>query len=126
MTDGVGLGGPYSSGFPLPRAHKWREPYAQQPLPRFPRPRMIWARAPDGRLWKRREFGNCPHTVPDRSLLASWAAHARKSAKQRMKTRSINNGREKLRLEMAEEEDLSLSQGDVSKKGPAIPCKLAI
>lgn len=42
-----------------------------------------------------------------------------------MRTGGITSGREKLRLEMTAEEDLSLSQGDVSKKGRAIPFKLA-
>lgn len=101
-----------------------REPYAKQPLPRFPSARIFYERNEEGRFVRKRKFGNYPHTVPDRNLQASWGAHIKNSATKRMRTSGINNAREKLRLEMAAEEDMSLSQGDVSKKGPAIPFKL--
>lgn len=126
MAESGGLKDPFTSGFTLSQAPKWREPYAKQPLPRFPGARIVHERNDEGRFVRKRKFGNYPHTVPDRNLQASREAHLKKSTTKRMRTGGISSGRETLRLEMTAEEDLSLSQGDVSRKGLAIPFKLAM
>lgn len=74
---------------------------------------------------RKRKFGNYPHTMLDRNLQASWESHIKNRVTKRMRTGGIISGREKLRLEMTAEDDLSLCQGDVSKKGPATLFKLA-
>lgn len=106
----------------VPKCHR---PYIKRPLPRFPRLRIVYEQDKEGRVLRKRAFGNFPHTRPEPSLQASWEAHVRRRSK-RPATTKMSSGREQMRQEMNAEEDLSLSQGDVSKRGSTLRCYLPV
>ncbi|KAJ4414494.1 hypothetical protein N0V82_007891 [Gnomoniopsis sp. IMI 355080] len=124
MAECGGLRGPGAKSAFL-RASKWCRPYAKRPLPRFPTARIVFEKKKGGRYVRKRAFGNYPQTVLDPVVEASWEAHVSERVKRQAIGR-MSSGRETLRQEMSAEEDLSLSQGDVSKKGQAVPFKMAI
>lgn len=109
----------------LPHDTKTYRPYVKAPLPRYPTGSMVLKKNKEGRYVKTRAFGNYPHTVLEPSLKTSWEAHVSKRIKRPV-TSSLCSGRERLRQEMIAEDDLALSQGDVSKKGSAVPFNLSL